>query len=99
MPSSPSYKRDYSQEYATAKGRGEVGTGSKSGNALRHKARRKALKLGMVKPGQDLDHKRPLSKGGSNQPSNWKAASPGENRSFSRNSDGSMKSQKSRKEK
>ncbi len=91
MPSSPGYKRDYDQEYKTAKGRGEVGTGSESGSAKRHKARRKALKLGMVKPGQDLDHKKPLSKGGSNNPSNWRAQSPSANRGFPRKSDGSIK--------
>lgn len=91
MPSSDNYVRDYKQEYKTAKGRGEVGTGSDSGNAKRHKLRRKALKLGMVKPGQDLDHKKPLSKGGSNTLSNARATSPSKNRSYPRNSDGSMK--------
>jgi 5-methylcytosine-specific restriction endonuclease McrA len=91
MPSSENYKRDYKQEYKTAKGRGEVGTGSESGNAKRHRLRREALKLGMVKPGQDLDHKRPLSKGGSNTLDNARAVHPSKNRSFPRNSDGSMK--------
>lgn len=91
MPSSPGYKRDLKQEYRTAKARGEVGTGSDSKNAERHRARRKALKLGLVKPGQDWDHKKPLSKGGSNAISNGRARSPHANRSFPRNSDGSMK--------
>jgi hypothetical protein len=98
MPSSPNYKRNYAQEYATQKTRGEVAKGSNSPNAERKRARRKALKLGMVKKGQDLDHKKALSKGGSNTPSNFRATSPGENRSFARNPDGSMKSQTSRKE-
>jgi hypothetical protein len=53
--------------------------------------RRKALKLGMVKPGQDLDHKKPLSKGGANTLKNARATSPSENRSFKRNGDGSIK--------
>lgn len=91
MPSSPGYVRDYKQEAKTAKGRGEQGTGSDSGSAQRHKLRRKALKLGMVKAGQDLDHKKPLSKGGSNTIKNARAVSPSENRSFKRNKDGSMK--------
>lgn len=91
MPSSKNYVRDYAQEYKTAKSRGEIGTGSGSGNAKRQRARRLALKLGMVKPGQDLDHKKPLSKGGSNKPSNFRATSPSDNRSFPRNRDGSMK--------
>ena len=90
MPSSPGYKRDLKQEYRTAKARGEVG-GSDSPNAKRKRARRKALKLGLVKPGQDLDHKKALSKGGSNDPSNWRARSPSANRGFPRNKDGSMK--------
>lgn len=90
-PSSDNYVRDYDQEYKTAKARGEVGTGSKSGSAKRHRARRMMLKLGMVKPGQDVDHKRPISKGGSNSVKNLKATSPSANRSYKRNSDGSMK--------
>lgn len=91
MPSSKGYVRDLKQEYATQKARGESGTGSDSENAKRHRARRVALKLGLVKKGQDLDHKKPLSKGGSNSPSNFRAESPHANRSFPRNSDGSMK--------
>jgi 5-methylcytosine-specific restriction endonuclease McrA len=90
MPSSPGYKRDYAQEYKTAKARGENGTGHNSGNAERHRLRRKMLKLGMVKPGQDVDHIKPLSKGGSNSIKNARARSPHANRGFPRHSDGSM---------
>lgn len=90
MPSSPGYKRDYKQEYKTQKERGDVG-GSDSPNAQRKRLRRLALKKGMVKPGQDLDHKKPLSKGGSNSLKNARAVSPSKNRSFPRNKDGSMK--------
>lgn len=92
MPSSKNYVRDYEQEYKTQKQRGESGTGSNSDNAKRKRLRRKALKLGMVKKGQDLDHKKPLSKGGSNTLKNARASTPHDNRSFPRNSDGSMKS-------
>lgn len=91
MPSSPGYKRNYEQEYRTAKKRGEIGTGSDSGNAKRHRLRRKMLKLGLVKKGQDVDHKKPLSKGGGNSVKNARAASPSANRGFPRNKDGSMK--------
>lgn len=91
MPSSPNYVRDLKQEYATQKERGEAGVGSDSPNAKRKRLRRKALKMGMVKKGQDLDHKKPLSKGGANTLSNARATSPSENRSYPRNSDGSMK--------
>jgi hypothetical protein len=94
MPSSPGYVRNLAREYETAKARGEVGTGSDSANAKRHRARREALKLGMVKPGQDLDHKTPISKGGGNTPSNYRAESEHANRSFPRNSDGSLKTNK-----
>lgn len=91
MPSSEGYKRDYKREYELQKKRGDVG-GSDSPNSQRKRLRRKALKLGMVKAGQDLDHKKALSKGGSNTLKNARAVSPSENRSFPRNKDGSMKS-------
>ncbi len=90
MPSSAGYKRNYAQEYKTAKDRGEVGTGHNSGSAERHRLRRKALKLGLVKKGQDVDHIKPLSKGGSNSIKNARARSPHANRGFPRRSDGSM---------
>lgn len=90
MPSSKGYVRDYEQEYKTAKARGEHGTGSGSGSAKRHRLRRKMLKLGMVKSGQDVDHRKPLSKGGANTTKNARAASPSKNRSFKRKPDGSV---------
>lgn len=86
MPSSPGYKRNIKEEERTAAARGD---GVR--NAERHKARRLAMKLGMVKPGQDLDHKVPLSKGGApDSPSNFRAESEHDNRSFPRNPDGSL---------
>lgn len=90
MPSSKGYKRDYAQEYKTAKHRGEVGTGHGSGSAERHRLRRKMLKLGLVKAGQDVDHVKALSKGGSNTVKNARAVSPHANRSFPRNHRGGM---------
>lgn len=48
--------------------------------------------------GKDIDHIRPLSKGGSNAKSNQRVVSSSTNRSFSRNADGSLKSQTSKKE-
>ena len=91
MPSSPGYKRDYKQETKTAIARGEKSAGSNGDDAKRHRLRRQMLKDGKVKPGQDVDHKKPLSKGGANTVSNARAVSPSTNRSFPRNSDGSMK--------
>ena len=90
MPSSPDYKRNYGREYATAKARGEVDGGHDGENAKRKRARRAALKKGMVKKGQDWDHKQPLSKGGSNSLSNGRARSEHDNRSFPRNSKGGL---------
>jgi hypothetical protein len=91
MPSSPDYKRDYAQEYKTAKARGENGTGHNSHSAETHRLRRKMLKLGLVRKGQDVDHIRALSKGGSNTVGNARARTPHDNRSYPRNHDGSMK--------
>ena len=90
MPSSPGYKRNYAEEYKTAKARGEVGTGHNSGSAERHRLRRLALKRGLVKAGQDVDHIKPLSKGGANTLKNARARSPHANRGFPRRPDGSM---------
>lgn len=81
--------RDYKREAELAKKRGEQGTGHDSGSAVRHRARRKAIKLGMIKPGSklDIDHAKPLSKGGSETAtSNLRAESEHDNRSFPRNS-------------
>lgn len=91
MPSSPGYKRDYKQEAKTAKARGEQGTGHNSKSAIRHRARRMMLKRGLVKPGQDVDHAKPLSKGGGNSVKNLRAQSPSKNRSFARTRSGGMK--------
>lgn len=93
MPSSPGYKRDYTQEYKTAKARGEIGTGGGSDNAKRHKLRRQLEKSGKVHKGdgKDVDHKQPLSKGGANTPANARVRSPSENRSFPRYASGAMK--------
>jgi hypothetical protein len=48
--------------------------------------------------GKDVDHKTPLSKGGSTNKSNLRVVPASSNRSFSRNRDGSLKSQTSKKE-
>ncbi|HET8686569.1 MAG TPA: HNH endonuclease signature motif containing protein, partial [Methanosarcina sp.] len=41
--------------------------------------------------GKDVDHKRPVSKGGTNAKSNLRAVPKSVNRSFSRNSNGTLK--------
>lgn len=92
MPSSPNYVRDYAQEHKTAKARGERG-GHDSGDTIRARARRHAIKLGMIKKGskKDIDHIHSLSHGGSeNAASNLRVRSQHDNRSFPRNSAGGM---------
>lgn len=63
-------------------------------------ARRQANAAGITHKGDgnDLDHIKPLSKGGKNVRSNERVVSAGKNRSFSRNADGSLKSQTSKRE-
>lgn len=67
---------------------------------MRNQARAEMMKEGLVKKGdsRQVDHKKPLSKGGTNTRSNYRVVSASENESFSRNKDGSMKSQTSKRE-
>lgn len=89
MPSSPNYVRDYKQERKTQIARGESSPGGD--NAKRKQARRDMLKKGAVKKGQDVDHSKPLSKGGTNAPGNLRAQAPSKNRSFARTKKGAIK--------
>ena len=77
--------RDYKQEYATQKARGEH-----ENRMERQRARRKLDAKGVTRHGKDVAHVKALSKGGSNA-DGIKLQSPSKNRSFKRNSDGSMK--------
>lgn len=88
MPSSPGYRRNYQQETATSNARGE-----KPKRAERNRARYKMMKLGLVHKGDhlDVDHKKPVSKGGTNARSNLRVETDNENRSFPRKPDGSIK--------
>jgi len=65
----------------------------------RNKARRELIKSGKVRvgDGKDVDHKIPLSKGGLNTSSNLRVKTASENRSFSRNSDHTVKVNKPKK--
>lgn len=95
MPSSPGYKRQYDREWETAKARGED-----KDNAQRHRARYAMEKEGKVHPndGKDVGHAQAVKRGGTNDKGNLKVQSKGENRSFARNPDGSMKSETSKRE-
>lgn len=88
MPSPKGYVRNLEQEKKTAKARGELAL-----NAPRKQARRDMEKEGLVKPfdGKEVDHAKPLSKGGGTGRSNLRVKTESDNRSFKRNSDGSMK--------
>ena len=65
----------------------------KKKRAQRNKARRMLEAKGVVHKGdgKDVDHKKPLSKGGTTVISNLRAKPAAANRSFKRNPDGSMK--------
>lgn len=83
MPSSPGYVRNYKQERLTAKKRGETGVGANSGDAMRHKARRKVQReMGEKLPTSvHVDHKKTLKSGGSNGSSNLRLRDASENMS------------------
>lgn len=65
-------KRDYKKEYRDFHGKPE----QIKRRSMRNQARRKMN----AKPGQEVDHKRPLSKGGSNRKSNLRIVSRRVNR-------------------
>lgn len=77
--------RDYKQEYKTQVKRDEL-----PNRMERQRARRKLDADGVNRKGKDVAHVKALSKGGSNA-TGIKLQAPSKNRSFKRNSDGSMK--------
>lgn len=86
MPSSKNYQRNYAEEAATES------TARKKQRTMRVAARRAyEAANGSIPEGYDLDHRAPLSRGGSNSPSNWRVERSSKNRSYPRNKDGSIK--------
>lgn len=81
--------RDYAAEYRNYDGTPAV----KKKRAQRNKARRMLEREGLVHKGdgKDVDHKRPLSKGGTTTRSNLAVRPASANRSYKRKADGSMK--------
>lgn len=81
-------KRDYQKEKQWDHENGRI-----KDRAERNKARAMLMKEGKVKKGdgKDVDHKKPLSKGGTTTRSNLRVRSASANRSFKRKKDGSMK--------
>ena len=80
--------RDYKAEQAY-----DGSPAVKKKRAQRNKARRIMEREGVVHKGdgKDIDHKTPLSKGGTTVRSNLAVKSASANRSYKRNSDGSIK--------
>jgi|TARA_R110000822_G_scaffold44494_10_gene119381 hypothetical protein len=77
--------RPYKKEYQQQLDRGDI-----PNKLERQKARRKLDAKGVDRAGKDVAHVKALSKGGSNA-DGVRLESPSKNRSFKRNSDGSMK--------
>jgi len=74
--------RDYKREYQNYQGTEQ----QKKNRAKRNKARREEMRLGRVHKGdgKDVDHKKPLIKGGGTSLSNLRVVSEHANRSFKR---------------
>jgi hypothetical protein len=75
MPKNP---RNYKEEYANYQGSEE----QKKNRAARNKARREAVRDGRIEPGssKEVDHKKPLSKGGGSGKSNTRVTTQKANR-------------------
>ena len=92
-------KRDYQKEKAwdhKHKGGKRI-----KDRAQRNSARAKVAAKKGVKPTSlngDVGHKKAVGRGGKNGLANLFVQNPGTNRSFARNKDGSMKSEKSKRE-
>jgi hypothetical protein len=80
--------RDYKKEQAY-----DGSPAVKKKRAQRNKARRMLEREGLVHKGDglDIDHKKPLSKGGTTTRSNLRAIPAAKNRSYARKPDGSIK--------
>ena len=97
MPFMKNGKRDYKAELNWEH--------TKKKNRVKDRAQRNAARAAVKKKvgasalqGKDVGHKKAVSKGGKNGLANLFVQNPGENRSFSRNRDGSMKSERSKRE-
>jgi len=86
--------RPYKKEYQQQLDRGEK---EASARRKRENARDLYDRMGIDREGKDIDHKRPLSKGGSTSKSNLRLEAPSTNRSFTRNSDHTVKKNKPKK--
>jgi 5-methylcytosine-specific restriction endonuclease McrA len=96
LPYMKNGRRDYKRENEKYNSRPDV----VKKRVARNAARRQLMKEGVVHKGDGLqvDHKKPLSKGGKNNRGNLRAVPASKNTSFARNKDGSLKSQTSKRE-
>lgn len=78
------YKKEYDQYHGTEE--------QKKNRAKRNTARRRMEAKGRVRKGDgmDVDHKKPISKGGTNASKNLSIKKASNNRGFKRNSNGSV---------
>ena len=97
MPFMTNGKRDYKKELNWEH--------TKKKNRVKDRAQRNAARAAVKKKvgasalqGKDVGHKKAISKGGKSVLANLFLQKPANNRSFRRNSDGSMKSEKSKRE-
>lgn len=96
MPYMTNGKRDYKKENRLYNSRPDIVKKREE----RNKARREMERAGKAHKGDgmDVDHKKPLSKGGKTTPGNLRVVPASENRSFRRNAQGKLVSQRSRRE-
>jgi hypothetical protein len=98
MPFMSNGKRDYKKELEWEH--------KKKPNRVKNRAQRNAARAAVAKKkgvkataiNGDVGHKKAVSKGGKNSLANLFVQNPGTNRSFSRNKNGSMKSERSKRE-
>lgn len=98
MPFMTNGKRDYKKElnWEHTKKKTRVKDRTQRNAARSAVAKSKGVKPTSIKG--DIGHKKAVSRGGQNGLANLFVQNPGENRSFARNKDGSMKSERSKRE-
>jgi 5-methylcytosine-specific restriction endonuclease McrA len=85
----PEKKRNYKKEYENYQGKPDQLKNRAERNAARAIVKKK-VGVAAIK-GKDVDHKKPIVKGGTNSKSNLRLASPSKNRSFARTKTAGMK--------
>ena len=98
MPFMTNGKRDYAKElkWEHTKKKSRVKDRAQRNGARAKVAAKKGVKPTSLKG--DVGHKKAVSRGGKNGLANLFVQNPGANRSFARNKDGSMKSERSKRE-